>query len=101
MLKKSIECLEFDEVLRSVVHCEPQLGRRGLYPTISTKNSGSQVRDMMNFLTYCDGELSNLEIAEKIGVFLLDIKDTIGKLKSEGVLELAEQTNIKKYVTTC
>ena len=90
VLKKAIECLEFDEVLCSTVLCEPQLGKRGLYPTISTKSSGSQVRDMMNFLAYCDGNLSNLEIAEKINVPLWDIKDTIEKLIKEGVLELAE-----------
>ncbi|MCL0107374.1 hypothetical protein M1N63_03015, partial [Thermodesulfovibrionales bacterium] len=82
--------LEHDEVLRSTVLCEPQLGKRGLYPTISTKSSGMQVRDMMNFLAYCDGNLSNIEIAEKISVSLLDIKDTIDKLKKEGVLELAK-----------
>ncbi|MCL0051556.1 DUF4910 domain-containing protein [Thermodesulfovibrionales bacterium] len=90
VLMKSIVCLEHDEVLRSTVLCEPQLGKRGLYPTISTKSSGMQVRDMMNFLAYCDGNLSNIEIAEKIGVSLLDIKDTIDKLKKEGVLELAK-----------
>jgi len=89
VLKKSIKCLELDETLCSTVLCEPQLGKRGLYPTISTKDSGSQVRDMMNFLAYCDGNLSNIEIAEKIDVLLLDIKDIIEKLKKEGVLELA------------
>lgn len=87
VLVKSIECLEYDEVLRSTVLCEPQLGKRGLYPTISTKNSGAQVRDMMNFLAYCDGNLSNIEIAEKIDVLLLDI---IEKLKKEGLLELVK-----------
>lgn len=89
VLMKCIECLEFDEVLRSTTFCEPQLGKRGLYPTISTKSSGVQVRNMMNFLAYSDGNLSNLDIAEKIGVSLLDIKDTIEKLRKEGVLELA------------
>jgi len=88
VLVKSIECLEYNEVLRSTVLCEPQLGKRGLYPTISTKNSGSQVKDMMNFLAYCDGSLSNIEIADKIDVLLLDIRDIIEKLKKEGVLEL-------------
>lgn len=91
VLMKSIECLEFDETLRSTVLCEPQLGKRGLYPTISTKSSGAQVKDMMNFLAYCDGKSSNLEIAERINVSLLDIKDTINKLRKYGVLDLAKQ----------
>jgi aminopeptidase-like protein len=91
VLKKVIECLEVDEVLSSTVLCEPQLGKRGLYPTISTKNSGAQVRDMMNFLAYCDGNLSNLEIAEKINVPLWELIDTIEKCKSERLLELTER----------
>ncbi len=90
VLKMAIECLEMDEFLSSTVLCEPQLGKRGLYPTISTKSSGSQVRDMMNFLAYCDGLSSSLEIAEKINVPLWELKDTIDKLKKEGVLKAVE-----------
>jgi len=90
VLQKAIECVEFDGTLSSVVCCEPQLGKRGLYPTISTKSSGGQVRNMMNFLAYADGFLSNLEIAEKIGVPLWELKGTLEKLIKEGVLELSE-----------
>jgi len=90
VLTRVIDCLENDEILSPSVLCEPQLGKRGLYPTISTKNSGEQVRDMMNFLAYSDGCLSNLEIADKINVPLWSLKDTIEKLKKEKVLELTE-----------
>lgn len=92
VLVKAIECLEMDELLSSTVLCEPQLGKRGLYPTISTKSSGSQVRDMMNFLAYCDGSSSSLEIAEKINTPLWELKETIEKLKDEGVLKTVEAT---------
>ena len=90
VLKRAIECLEMDELLSSTVLCEPQLGKRGLYPTISTKSSGSQVRDMMNFLAYCDGSYSSLEIAERINVPLWELKETIDKLKKEGVLKTVD-----------
>ncbi|QUM83611.1 MULTISPECIES: DUF4910 domain-containing protein [unclassified Moritella] len=90
VLKKSIECIEHNEVLRPTVLCEPQLGKRGLYPTISTKDTSAQVEDMMNFLAYADGMLSNLDIAEIIGVPLWELKDTIEKLKTEGVLEIVD-----------
>ena len=89
-LQKAIECLELNEKLRATVCCEPQLGKRGLYPTISTKASGAVVRDMMNFLAYADGKLSTLEIAEKINVPLWELTETIGKLKREKILELAD-----------
>ncbi|NOU49221.1 DUF4910 domain-containing protein [Pseudoalteromonas sp. JBTF-M23] len=87
VLQKSIEVLEMDDLLCTSVYCEPQMGKRGLYPTLSTKTSGTHVRDMMNFIAYCDGFLSNLEIANIIKVPLWELKSIIDTLKSEGVLE--------------
>ena len=46
------------------VLCEPQLGKRGLYPNISTKKSTKMVANMMNFISYCDGTNSILEISK-------------------------------------
>lgn len=92
VLSKIIECLEIDGLLSSTFLCEPQLGKRGLYPTISTKSSGAQVRNMMNFLAYCDGSLSSLEIAEKINVPLWELTEIIEKLRKAGVLDLAEKS---------
>ena len=37
VLKKCIECLERNEKLAVTVLCEPQLGKRGLYPNLGTK----------------------------------------------------------------
>ncbi len=88
VLKKSIECLESNETLNKTVLCEPQLGKRGLYPTISTKETHSIVKNMMNFLAYCDGVDSNLEIAEKINVPLWELEEIISNLKDEGLLKV-------------
>ena len=63
-LRKAIEIIEKNDHLNSSVLGEPQLGKRGLYPTLSTKESGKQVRTMMNMLSYCDGKNSLLDIAE-------------------------------------
>jgi len=87
VLRKALECLEIDETLSTTVLCEPQLGKRGLYPTISTKDTRAQVEDMMNFLAYCDGNMSNIEIAEKINVGLWELKGTISNLKEAGLLK--------------
>lgn len=86
ILQKSIQCIEMNEVLKLNVLCEPQLGKRGLYPTISTKNSSSEVRDMMNFLAYCDGKKSVLDIAEIIGCPLWELAQTIESIKAEHLL---------------
>jgi aminopeptidase-like protein len=88
VIKKAIECLEMDEILAPTILCEPQLGKRGLYPTISTKNSGAEVRNMMNYLAYCDGFTSSLKIAEKINQPLWELQETIQRLKKSKILEI-------------
>lgn len=87
-LRKSIECIEGNEYLKASVLCEPQLGRRGLYPTISTKGSGLDVRNMMNLLSYADGTKSILEIAEIINVPMWGLFKQVNKLKDEGLLQV-------------
>lgn len=88
VLKKSIECLEMNDTFRATVLCEPQLGKRGLYPTMSTKTSVSeQVKNMMNLLVYSDGELSSLDIADIINVPLWELKTIINNLETAGILE--------------
>lgn len=67
-LRRAIECIELDGRYCVTVMGEPQLGKRGLYPDLSTSHSGWQVRDMMNLLAYSDGELTLFEIAETIGI---------------------------------
>jgi len=90
VLKRSIECLEADETLVATVLCEPQLGKRGLYPTISTKESSAIVKNMMNFLAYCDGNYTNLEIAEKIDVPIWELKEVITNLKATNLLRVVD-----------
>lgn len=88
VVKTCIECLEANETLRVTVKCEPQLGKRGLYPTLSTKESASIVRNMMNLLAYADGSNTLLEIAERIEAPMWDLLPIAGSLKREGLLEV-------------
>lgn len=87
-LKKAITVLENNKFLRTTVNCEPQLGKRGLYPTISVKGSANEARKMMNFISYCDGNLSLLDIAEKIGGPVWELFDLADKLITNDVLEI-------------
>jgi len=66
---------------------EPQLGKRGLYPNTSIRGSGNDVRTMMNFISYCDGEMDLIAIAEKIGVYALDLVPIALRLEDAGLLE--------------
>lgn len=85
-LRDAIEIVEADVTLRCTVLCEPQLGKRGLYPTISTKDTGAKVRAMMGLISYCDGAHSLLDIAEKIGQPFKKLKEIIGPLMENGLL---------------
>lgn len=84
--RRVLECLEANDTLESTTLGEPQLGRRGLYPTTSTKGSGLRVRNMMNLLAYSDGEHDLLRVAEIVGVPLWELLDTVETLKGYGVL---------------
>ena len=67
-LRRALEAIEKNKKYRVTVLCEPQMGKRGLYPTLSTKKSGEEVRLMMDLISFCDGTVSLLEIAESLEI---------------------------------
>ncbi|AXH98459.1 DUF4910 domain-containing protein [Sporosarcina sp. PTS2304] len=66
LYKDCLELLEWNEYYQIACLGEPQLGKRGLYPTLSTKESGSMVREMMNFIAYADGSNDLVDISNII-----------------------------------
>ena len=66
------------------------MGKRGLYPTLSTKKSGEEVRLMMDFLSLCDGKTSLMKIADKLNVPIWDLYDLCDKLEEHELLECDE-----------
>jgi aminopeptidase-like protein len=87
VLKYCLTCLEKNETLKTTTLCEPQLGKRGLYPTLSTKNSKQIVQNMMNVLAYCDGSNDLLSVAEIIGVPMWELFEITEILKTHSLLE--------------
>lgn len=85
--RMAIQCLEENFIPQRLTLCEPQLGKRNLYPTISTKTSGATVRKMMNFIAYVDGKTDALGISEKIGVPFWELWETLRNLKQAGVIK--------------
>jgi aminopeptidase-like protein len=65
---------------------EPQLGRRGLYPSISKKGSTRGVRKMLDLISYADGKHSLLDIAERLNVAFWDLHPYLQPLVDSGVL---------------
>ena len=87
MLRKCIQILEANRVYGATMPCEPQLGKRGLYPTISTRGSGAEVRTMMNLLAYADGREDLLAIADRIETDALECSALADKLAASNLLK--------------
>jgi aminopeptidase-like protein len=85
--KRILECIEGNCYPRVTVLCEPQLGKRGLYPTLSSRKSGQEARTMMNLIAYSDGSLSLLEIAERIGQPMWELLPIVEHLSGLGLTE--------------
>ena len=86
-IRQCIHLLEANRTYTCTTHCEPQLGKRNLYPTVSTKESSAQVRDMMNVIAYADGHHDLLAIAKRIGVYAGDLIPIAHTLLEHGLLE--------------
>lgn len=68
-MRRCIDILEANHTYSCNYLCEPQLGKRGLYPTTSMKNGyDDAVRITVDSIAYCDGATDVLGIAEAIGV---------------------------------
>lgn len=88
VLRDCLFVLEHNDVLRTTCCCEPQLGRRGLYPTTSQRGSAQgRVRDMMNLLAYADGTRDLIGLAETIGLAAWHCVPIIETLEQAGLLE--------------
>ncbi len=87
MLRKCIQILEANRIYGATMPCEPQLGKRGLYPTISTRGSGAEVRTMMNLLAYADGREDLLAIADRIETDALECSALADKLAASNLLK--------------
>lgn len=85
-----IELIEQNERYQVTCFGEPQLGKRGLYPTLSTKESGKIVRDMMNFIAYADGESDLIDISDLIGVPVEKLYPIIQKLVENELLKIKD-----------
>ena len=68
--KEAIKILMKTNVPKNLIFCEPQMGRRGLYPNLSFGNIDRTTNNLMNFLQYADGKNDIKKISKLIGVSL-------------------------------
>lgn len=84
--QQCIFALENNYSYKINVLCEPQLGKRGLYPTTSQKGTYDAVKAMIDFIAYADGSNDLIDISNIIGVPVQDLLIVVEKLKQVGLL---------------
>jgi aminopeptidase-like protein len=87
MLQNAVRILETNFHWRINTLCEPQLGKRGMYPNTSTKSIRAEVRNLMNVISFLDGNRDLLEIAEKCQVSYGEVLSIVERLKFTGLLD--------------
>ena len=92
VLRRCIEALERNATLQVAMKCEPQLGKRGLYPTLSSAESSNVVKEMMDLIAYCDGTRDLISIANDIEVPIWRLYSIVDRLIKEEVLNVVRLT---------
>ena len=92
--QQCIEALEHNHKYKIQCLCEPQLGKRGLYPTVSQKGSYDSIKSMTDFIAYADGTNDLIAISDTIGVPVRALLPVVEKLEANGLIkEGAEKTD--------
>ena len=87
LIVNSINILESNAYFKNLLPCEPHLGKRGLYPTTSTKLSDQEVRDQMNVISFLDGKHDLISIANICNVKYSYVQTLIQKLERLGLVK--------------
>jgi aminopeptidase-like protein len=86
VLQRVIKVIEENYYYRAVFPCEPQLGKRGMYPTLSKKGSADEHRLLMDVLAYADGEMDLIDLANCLGEDVTALLPVIKKLRKAELL---------------
>lgn len=90
-----IEALEYNHKYKIQCLGEPQLGKRGLYPTISQKGSSGAVRVMSNFIAYADGMNDLMDISNIIKVPVERLVTVIEKLQGAKLISVEDKDEVE------
>ena len=87
VMRQCLEALEENVVYFSKILCEPQVGRRGLYSTLSTVGSTEgYITNMMNLIAYIDRRTPLLGIADIINLDIFQCAAMSKILLDKGVI---------------
>ena len=87
VLKKAIEAIENNVFPLTNIVGEPQLGKRGMYPTLSKGQLKEEVKLLMETITWSDGKHDLLNISEKCQCPIWKLYPIIDKLKKYKIIK--------------
>ena len=90
VMVKVINSLENNYKYKILCKGEPQLGKRGLYPTISQKGTYGDVRAMTDFIAYADGRNDLISLSNIIGRSIDVLIPIVKKLIDNNLLEIED-----------
>ena len=91
LLKLFVQAMENNGYYKIKCLCEPQLGKRGLYPTISQKGSYNEVKAMTDLIAYSDGSNDLIDISNIISVPIEKLIPIVEKLMACDLLEKIDE----------
>lgn len=86
-----IEVLENNAYYRMKVLCEPQLGKRGLYPDVSRKGSYDEIMTQRDVISYADGRNDIIDMSNRFNVPPSEIIKIIGRLLEADLIEAVNE----------
>lgn len=90
-----IEALEYNHRYQIQCFGEPQLGKRGLYPTISQKGGYDAVKSMTDFIAYADGTNDLMDISNIIKVPVERLVTVIEKLQEAKLISVENKDEVE------
>lgn len=91
VFKEVVNALENNFIYKTIIPCEPQLGKRGLYPTLSQKGKAKKVRSIIDFIAYADGKKDLIEISDNINKPIDELIPIAQKLLEEHIITVEEE----------
>ena len=86
VMKKCVSALEHNGMYKISTLCEPQLGKRGLYPNLSRKGQYEEVFKLKNLVSYLNGKNDLIDISNIIKVPVDDLLVNLEKLVNAGLI---------------
>lgn len=96
VMSEVIQALERNAYYKINVLCDPQLGKRGLYPEVSKLGCWDAVFSLTNFIAYADGYNDLIDISNIIGVPVKELLTVLDSLLENNLLDVLPKKRIRR-----